>query len=212
MDVEAVWAEAERLWWAQDHDGAEPLLRRVAGTGHANAASLLGSLYAGRGLKEEAIRWNQVAAGQGWYTAMNNLALLLEDEDREEAVRWLRKAVTVPGDRTAEYNLGLFLAEDGLDEEAEHWFRVAAAVPFPGPRNTLANLLKEDGRVAEAEAWYRRAIDDGGDFLDDEEDEDYEIYTLIMLNLADLLEESGHAEEALTFRHRAASRGDTGSA
>jgi TPR repeat protein len=62
--------------------------------------------------------------------------------------------------------------------------------------------------VAEAEAWYRRAIDESGDSLDVGRDEDCGTHTSIMVNLAELLEDTGQPEEALSWYRRAANRSD----
>ncbi|WP_373318202.1 tetratricopeptide repeat protein [Planotetraspora kaengkrachanensis] len=57
---------------------------------------------------------------------MVNLALLIEDGDREEAIRLLHRAAEVGDTVEPHYNLGVFLEEDGRLEEAERWYRDAA--------------------------------------------------------------------------------------
>ncbi|GAA0360114.1 tetratricopeptide repeat protein [Actinoallomurus spadix] len=158
--------------------------------------------------KSEAIRWYQAAADQGATDAMINLAFLLEDDDREAALRWTRQAVALSPDLTARYNLGAFLEEDGLLEEAEQRYRMAAQVNFPAARNRLACLLKGTGRLEEAEAWYRRALDERTESCDTAGDDDYTANTTIMYNLAGLLEETGRPQEALGLYRHAAERGD----
>jgi TPR repeat protein len=187
MELDAVFNEAEALWFAGEYTKAEPLLRYVARTGHVNAASLLGRLCADAGRREEAIGWYRIAADQGWDTARVGLALLIEDSDRDEAVR-LTRAAAETGAPEALTNLGIFLAEDGMREEAEGCFREAATRIYPRARLRLALLLAADGREEEAEAWYRRTLDDHGGYLDDREDADYPVFTETMVALADLLE------------------------
>lgn len=210
VDVPAMFDHAEALWWHGRRDQAVPLLRRLAETGHAASASLLGCWHEAAGEVEEAIRWNRVAADQGWETAMINLALLIEDTDREEAVRLLRHAAEIGTDPLAKHNLGVFMEEDGFLAEAERWYRDAARVPLPQARDRLGRLLQRTDRVLEAEAWYRRALDDDKDtdWFEDPEDEDYETYTLIMFDLAGLLERTGRRQEARGWYRRAAARED----
>ncbi|WP_203863719.1 tetratricopeptide repeat protein, partial [Planobispora rosea] len=172
------------------------------------AASLLGTLCRDTGRRDEAIHWYRSAADRGWATAMINLALLIEDDDREEAIRLTRRAAEVGDTVEPHYNLGIFLEEDGQPEEAERWYRQAAERIYPQARNRLASLLRRTGREAEAEAWYRRALDDHGGDLNEPDDEDYPTYTEIIFDLALLLEETGRGEEALLWYERAAERGD----
>jgi TPR repeat protein len=207
MELDAVFNEAEALWFAGDYTKAEPLLRYVAQTGHANAASLLGRLCDDAGRREEAIGWYRIAADQGWDTARVNLALLIEDSDRDEAVR-LTRAAAETGAPEALTNLGIFLAEDGLQAEAESCFREAATGIYPRARLRLALLLADSNREEEAEAWYRRTLDDHGGYLDDSEDAYYPIFTEVMFALAALLEQSGRPDEALLWYRRAGERGD----
>ncbi|GAA4505893.1 hypothetical protein GCM10023191_062260 [Actinoallomurus oryzae] len=150
-----------------------------------------------------------MAAERGNIAAMINLAIVIEDDDREAALRWTRRAVALGGGLTAHYNLGIFLEEDGLLEEAERCYRTAARVAYPEARNRLATLLRETGRPVEAEEWYRRALDERDLSCDVPGDDEYGANTAIMYNLAILLEETGRPYEALSLFRHAARRGDT---
>lgn len=211
MELDAVFNEAEALWFAGEYTKAEPLLRYVAQTGHANAASLLGRLCDEAGRREEAIGWYRIAADQGWDTARVNLALLIEDSDRDEAIR-LTRAAAEAGSPEAMNNLGIFLEEDGLLEEAESCFRKAAKGIYPRARHRLALLLEKTGRKDEAETWYRLTLEDHGGYLDDAEDYDYPIFTAVMFDLAALMDAAGRPDEALFWYRRAAERGDAAAA
>ncbi|MEO5876637.1 MAG: tetratricopeptide repeat protein [Streptosporangiaceae bacterium] len=206
MELDAVFNEAEALWFSGDRARAEPLLRYLAKLGHAHAASLLGQLCAEAGRRAEAIGWYRIAADQGWDTARVNLALLIGDTDRDEAVRLTREAAA-DGSVEAWHNLGIFLVEDGLLAEAEGCFRRAAGGIYPAARHRLAELLEATGRRVEAEAWYRRTIEDHGGYLDDREDAFYPVFTTVMTNLAGLLEATGRLGEALRWHRAAAARG-----
>ena len=48
---------------------------------------------------------------------MTNLALVIEDEDREAVLDWTRRALALGAGLTARYNLGIFCEEDGRLEE-----------------------------------------------------------------------------------------------
>ncbi|MDN3357708.1 tetratricopeptide repeat protein [Actinomadura sp. DC4] len=209
MDLHAVYLQGEAAYFAGLPRKAEPLLLTAAEAGHLDAATRLGRLYDAAGRTEEAIRWYRSAADRGDTGAMINLAVDIEDDDREAALAWIRRAVALGAGRTARYDLGIFCEEDGLLDEAEDCYRRAADVDYPAARNRLACLLMETGRLEEAEAWFRRALDERDESCDVPDDDDYDAGTGLMYNLATLLEETARPREALSFYRQAARRGDT---
>ncbi|WP_283134822.1 tetratricopeptide repeat protein [Rhizohabitans arisaemae] len=188
----------------RDPDEAARLLRAAADTGSAEAMTL----YAYQVLEEdqpnEAVGWYLKAAETGHAEAMHRLAVLLEADDPEAAVRWYREAVLRRWTPSM-INLAL-LTKDRDRGEAERLLRTAAEKGMTDAVYDLGLLCQEDRRFEEAEQWYRRAID--GVDVDDHEDGDYDIYTLVMFNLGLLHEATDRPEEALRWYRRAALRGD----
>ncbi|MFC5179983.1 tetratricopeptide repeat protein [Actinomadura harenae] len=88
--------------------------------------SRLGCLLADAGQKEPARRWYQAAAERGHTIAMINLAILLEDDDRDAAMAWTLRAAEEGTGLTAQHNYGIFLEEDGRLDEALDLYRQAA--------------------------------------------------------------------------------------
>ena len=206
--MQDVYEQGEALYFGGEYAEAEPLLRRAAEEGHAHAPYRLGRCCQELGRLEEAVRWLRVAAEHGDTLAMNDLALCLEDGNRAEAVVWMRRAAETGSQATAAYNLGIFLEEDGNLQEAERWYREGAdCLYFPAARNRLALLLELTGRDDEAETWYRTALEEMAAHEDpDEQDDDYQANTQILLDLAGLLERTGRPGEARDLRRQAAGR------
>jgi TPR repeat protein len=70
-----LFRQAEKRYFQGDLEHAEALLRQMAETRHANAASLLGALCRDTGRREEALHWYERAAERG------------DEEAAEEAAR-----------------------------------------------------------------------------------------------------------------------------
>lgn len=85
MDLDALYLRGEDAYFAGLLDKAEPFLRQAAEAGHIEAACRLGRLHDVAGRKEQAIRWYRAAAEHGNTVAMINLAIVIEDDDREAA-------------------------------------------------------------------------------------------------------------------------------
>lgn len=135
----------------------------------------------------------RVAAATGHATAMNNLAVLLNETGRREpAERWWRRAVDA-GHVTAMRNLGTLLRDTGRREEAEKWYVRAIDAGHLSAMHNLAVLLADDGREEEAETWWRRAAERG--------------HFTAMDRLAIILRRRGRTDEAEHWWRRAAEAG-----
>ncbi|WP_329244326.1 hypothetical protein OG417_47605 [Actinoallomurus sp. NBC_01490] len=86
MDLDALYLRGEDAYFAGLPDKAESFLRQAAEAGHVEAACRLGRLHDAAGRKDQAIRWYRVAAERGNIAAMINLAIVIEDGDREAAL------------------------------------------------------------------------------------------------------------------------------
>jgi Tfp pilus assembly protein PilF len=135
----------------------------------------------------------RIAAATGHATAMNNLAVLLDETGRsEEAETWWRRAI-VAGHVTAMRNLGTLLKETGRRDEAETWYLRAIDAGHLTAMHNLAVLLAGDGRDEEAETWWRRAAERG--------------HHTAMDRLATALRRRGRTDEAEEWWRRAADAG-----
>ncbi|GAJ28344.1 hypothetical protein AA0498_2493 [Acidomonas methanolica] len=180
-------------------------LRRQAEQGHAAAQVAWGqALLDGRtgGADPAGARaWFAIAAGAGYPLGQVMYARALERGwggavDLPAAYRLYRQAAEA-GDDWARYNLGNMLLRGrgcARDRPAAWRYFLAAATSGHAKSMTLIGRFLEEGwdrprDIAAAAAWYRRGAE-GGDYRGQH-------------NLASLLAEAGHLDEALVWWRRA---------
>lgn len=165
------------------------------------------------------------AAAAGHATAMNNLAVLLDETGRtDDAEGWWRRAIDA-GHITAMRNLGNLMKRQDRTGDAEAWYRRAIDAGHISAMHNLAILLDETGRAEEARAWWRRAADAGHytamhelavrlrrDGPTGEAEEWWRRaaeagHAAAMRSLGNLLYATGRGEEAETWWRRAADAG-----
>ena len=163
MDADGLYARGEAAYFAGLLSSAEPLLRQAAEAGHLDAITRLGRVYDASGDKDQAIRWYRTAAERGDTDAMTNLAILIEDDDRDAALDWTRRALALGAGLTTRYNLGIFCEEDGHLDEAEACYRRAAvgAIPRPGtvsPASSGRPDIRQRRRSGSAAPWTSETV------------------------------------------------------
>ena len=122
---------------------------------------------------EEAVKWYEKAAEQGYPMAQVNLGNMYAngegvEQDYEEAVKWYRKAAE-QGYPVAQYNLGIIYANSkGVEqnyEEAAEWYKKAAEQNYSFAQNNLGTLYRFGNGVkqdfGEAIKWYKKAAEQG---------------------------------------------------
>lgn len=160
---------------ARDPVTGETWLRRAALAGDAEAATVVGDLYAKEGELppnySEAAIWFRVAADLGHAAAARTLGQYYltgngVGRDLEEAAAWFRKAAAA-GDRDAVARLAS-LSLQGATGEADRvrtreWFETAARGGDPVAAYNFGVCLAEGSGIArddrEAMAWFRRAAE-----------------------------------------------------
>ncbi len=141
----------------------------------------------------EAAVGDQARAGN--VAAMVNLgALLAEQGEDDQAMRWYRKAAGA-GNTSAMVNLAALLAEQGEEDQAMRWYRKAASAGNTSAMVNLGALLAEQGEEDQAVQWYRKAASAGN--------------VAAMVNLAALLGEQGEEDQAVQWYRKAAGAGNT---
>ena len=110
---------------------------------------------------QEAIKWFQKAADQGYADAQSNLGACYDNgngvaQDYQEAVKWYRRAAD-QGIAIAQFNLGLCYATGkGVPQDyvqAHKWANLSAASGKPGAtelRSDLGELMTRE-QIAEAQ-------------------------------------------------------------
>src|SRR5260221_263200 len=135
-----------------DYATALRLLRPLADAGSDDAQYNLGVMYfAGNGVppnREEAAKWDGLAAKQGHANAQYNLGVMCERGDGVpqnygEALKWYRLAAD-QNNASAQHNLGV-LYENGQGvaqsyAEAAKWYRLAADQSDANARNNLGSM------------------------------------------------------------------------
>ncbi|NNM73398.1 tetratricopeptide repeat protein [Enterovirga aerilata] len=129
-----------------------------------------------------------VAAAPDWAPALHFYGLLHHHRGKsEEAVRMIRRAISLGGDPGMHNNLGNIFSELGRPAEAAEAYEAAIRL-YPEHSDALSNrgvALRALGRLEEAEASYRRAIE-----VDPRHREAYD-------NLGGLLSGLGRVQEAI---------------
>lgn len=144
-------------WEFGDYARAYEIWLPLAGEGHAEAQSRLGTLYFwGRGTDQnwvEAVRWYRLAAEQGHVEAQLILGDLYHEglsyegqsiaQDYAQAVYWYLQAAD-QGVAEAQNNMGV-MYENGRGvpqdlNQAIHWYRLAAAQGYPDAIEALEKL------------------------------------------------------------------------
>ncbi|WP_433716980.1 SEL1-like repeat protein (plasmid) [Nocardia sp. CA-084685] len=174
---------------------ATRILYRAAVAGDPVASHNLGIRFRASGNPEQAEYWWRKAAEAGHPGAMNNLAILLNDDDRDfdEAEGWWYRAAE-GGDPQAMHNLAVRLREYGDTEDADQWLRKAAAAGSVGGMFTLALLFEHRGDLENAENWLRKAAEAD--------------HAAAMNSLAVMLKRRGDFAEAEKWYRRAATFGN----
>ncbi|OAD19538.1 TPR repeat-containing protein [Candidatus Thiomargarita nelsonii] len=135
VEAEEAFAQAKVYYDKKDFTQAAPWLEKAAVQGHADAQSLLGSMYLiGRGVSRDtaqAIHWLKKAADQGHAEAQSLLgAIYLVEKDFAQAYHWLQKSAE-QGLADAQYLLGAMYYEGkGVAQNtarAYHFFSLAGA-------------------------------------------------------------------------------------
>lgn len=129
------YTQAKIYYDKKDFSKAAPWLEKAAEQGHAEAQSLLGSMYLiGRGVSRDttqAIHWLKKAANQGQAEAQSLLgAIYLLEKDFAQAYQWLHKSAE-QGLADAQYLLGVMYSKGkGVARNtarAYHFFSLAGA-------------------------------------------------------------------------------------
>ena len=124
---------------------------------------------------EEAVKWYEKAAEQGYSMAQVNLGNMYAnskgvEQNYEEAAEWYKKAAE-QGYPVAQYNLGIMYANSkGVEqnyEEAAEWYKKAAEQNYSFAQNNLGTLYRFGNGVkqdfGEAIKWYKKAAEQGDD-------------------------------------------------
>jgi TPR repeat protein len=133
----------------------------------------LGDRYYSTRTYDEAVKWYQKSAEQGYAEAQFNLGLMYQNgfgviQDDNEAVKWFRKSAE-QGNADAQCYLG-FMYERGLGitqdyNEAVKWYRKSAEQGNAQAQYNLG-IMYEDGNgvtqdYSEAVKWYRKSAEQG---------------------------------------------------
>ncbi|KAL1524206.1 hypothetical protein AB1Y20_019114 [Prymnesium parvum] len=145
------------------------LLRAAAQQGHFVAQNDVGvMLMHGSGCEggvpqmEEAEKWLQASAAQGFHRAMVSMAFLCAQRGNEtQALEWLRGAAEQRADPEVMYSLGLTYLHGKLSAERDEeialkWLEESAIMGHPRAQLAMSKLAKD---AEEAETWLLRAAE-----------------------------------------------------
>ena len=169
-------------------------LTRCLEQGCGEAAGRLGELHEAAGRAAQALEAYRVAAAAGDPGAARKVALLLEDDQPDEAESVLRGSADA-GDLDAAHELARLLTERGRPGEALGLLRRAADLGHLGAAVALGAALFEQGDADEGETWLRIAAEAGAG------DADEQLTRILESQLASA-DEAGAKEEARRWRDK----------
>ena len=214
-EAQAAKGEGMRLWGIHQWEKMQPPLEIAAEAGDTEAMYYLGEAnrLLSRGLSQAALDWYYQAAQHGEPYAMLRLfdggACELGDVCPKNGDDWPQEALelTLPkaeaGDSEAMaalYHI-YYYVENPDEDEAMAWLHRAAEAGNVESMNWLGELIRNDeqgyandaDRLEAAEVWFRKAAEAG--------------YALSMNNLAVVLSQLGHPEEAWKWITKASEAG-----
>ena len=174
--------------------------------------------------KDEAIKYYKMAIEKGNVDAMNNYAILIENENKDEASKYYKMAIEKQYVRSM-YNYAILIQNENKDE-AIKYYKMAIEKGDIGSMNNYAILIENENKD-EAIKYYKMAIEKGSGYAmynyaciiqNENKDEAIKYYlmaidkgnTNAMNNYASLIENK-NKDEAIKYYFMAIEYGHSGS-